>query len=77
MGLAPKVLSDTLKALRRDGLVERSEYAGMPPRVEHSLRRSGSLFARRLQRYGNGITALVYDIIGRVRGTMSRGKRLA
>jgi Mn-dependent DtxR family transcriptional regulator len=77
MGLAPKVLSDTLKALRRDGLVERSEYAGMPPRVEHSLRRSGSLSARRLQRCGNGITVLVYDIIGRVRGTMSRGKRLA
>lgn len=35
--ISPKVLSDTLRGLERDRLVERHTYAEIPPRVEYSL----------------------------------------
>lgn len=35
--ISSKVLSDTLKNLERDGLVERHSYAEIPPRVEYTL----------------------------------------
>ena len=36
-GVAPKVLTDTLRALERDGLVTRTVYARCRPRVEYAL----------------------------------------
>lgn len=35
--ISPKVLSGTLKNLETDGLVKRTLYAEIPPRVEYSL----------------------------------------
>jgi len=36
-GVAPKVLAETLRRLERDGLLTRTAYAEVPPRVEYEL----------------------------------------
>lgn len=36
-GISGKVLTDTLRALERDGLVSRRKFAEIPPRVEYQL----------------------------------------
>ena len=36
-GVAPKVLTQTLRAMERDGLVTRTVYAQVPPRVDYAL----------------------------------------
>ena len=36
-GLSPKVLTQTLRSMERDGLITRAVTASMPPRVDYSL----------------------------------------
>ena len=36
-GITPKVLTQTLRALERDGVVTRTVFAEVPPRVEYEL----------------------------------------
>jgi DNA-binding HxlR family transcriptional regulator len=40
-GIAPKVMSRQLRSLEADGLVTRTAYAEVPPRVEYALTVSG------------------------------------
>jgi DNA-binding HxlR family transcriptional regulator len=40
-GISPRTLSETLKALERDGIVERQAFRETPPRVEYRLTADG------------------------------------
>ena len=48
-GVSEKMLSQTLQALERDGMVLRDVQATIPPRVEYSLTPLGERVARRLR----------------------------
>ncbi|MCP2258879.1 transcriptional regulator, HxlR family [Streptoalloteichus tenebrarius] len=39
--VTPKVLTESLRAMERDGLVRRTAHPGVPPRVEYSLTELG------------------------------------
>ena len=41
-GISPKTLSDTLKVLESEGLIEKEIFKEIPPRVEYSLKEDGS-----------------------------------
>lgn len=41
IGITPAVLSSSLKELEADGLITRTSYADIPPRVEYSLTARG------------------------------------
>lgn len=40
-GISPKTLSDTLKDLQNEGLIQRESFSEIPPRVEYSLTTDG------------------------------------
>jgi DNA-binding HxlR family transcriptional regulator len=44
-GISPKMLSQTLRSLERDGLVIRTVFAEVPPRVEYALTELGEELA--------------------------------
>ena len=44
LGISPSTLSDTLKILVEQGLVDRVSYNTIPPKVEYSLSRDGHEF---------------------------------
>jgi DNA-binding HxlR family transcriptional regulator len=51
-GISPKTLSDTLKELQVEKLINRESFAEIPPRVEYSLSRDG-------MELGNAIIPLI------------------
>jgi DNA-binding HxlR family transcriptional regulator len=51
-GISGKVLTDTLRVLERDGIVERHVYAEVPPRVEYELTALGRTLYAPLQALG-------------------------
>ena len=40
--ISPKVLTQTLRGMERDGLISRKTYASVPPRVEYQLTDMGA-----------------------------------
>jgi len=55
-GITPRTLTRQLRDLERDGLVERTQYSEIPPRVEYSateLAHSLSSVFRALNRWGS------------------------
>jgi DNA-binding HxlR family transcriptional regulator len=51
--VAPKVLSQTLRRMERDGLVSREVFAEVPPRVEYSLTDLGQSLIEPIAVLGN------------------------
>ena len=45
-GVSQKMLTQTLRGLERDGLISRTMYAQIPPRVEYQLSESGTSLAQ-------------------------------
>lgn len=41
VGISPKVLVESLRAMERDGIVSRTAHPGMPPKVEYELTELG------------------------------------
>jgi len=41
-GISQKMLTQTLRSLERDGLIQRTVYASVPPKVEYSITALGS-----------------------------------
>ncbi|MDG4795852.1 helix-turn-helix domain-containing protein [Micromonospora sp. WMMD1082] len=56
-GISQRMLSQTLRALTRDGLVTRTAYPQVPPRVEYALTPLG----RSLHEAANGLVQWVRD----------------
>ena len=63
MGIAPKVLSQTLRALERDGIVTRTPYPEMPPRVEYELTPLGDTLREPLAAIRDWAEAHIHEII--------------
>jgi DNA-binding HxlR family transcriptional regulator len=57
IGISQRMLSQTLRSLNRDGLVTRTSYAEVPPRVEYEL-----------TPLGHSLGAAVAGLVGWVRG---------
>ncbi|MGK5674552.1 winged helix-turn-helix transcriptional regulator [Micromonospora sp. URMC 106] len=64
VGISQRMLSQTLRALTRDGLVTRTAYAEVPPRVEYALTPLG----RSLSEAVDGLVRWVQDHQGDIVG---------
>jgi DNA-binding HxlR family transcriptional regulator len=63
MGISPKVLTQTLRALERDGLVTRRAYVEIPPRVEYELTPLGLTLREPLAAIRDWAEAHIHEII--------------
>lgn len=61
-GISGKVLADTLRELERDGLLTRTSYDEMPPRVEYELTPLGRTLREPLTALGQWAEAHVEEV---------------
>ncbi|MAN62826.1 MAG: transcriptional regulator [Parvibaculum sp.] len=53
LGISQRMLSRTLRELERDGLVNRTHYPTIPPKVEYTLTPLGESFREPVAKLGN------------------------
>jgi DNA-binding HxlR family transcriptional regulator len=63
MRISPKVLTQTLRTLQRDGLVARSAHPEIPPRVEYSLTPLGLTLCEPLAAIRDWAETHIHEII--------------
>jgi DNA-binding HxlR family transcriptional regulator len=64
-GISEKMLATTLKTLEGDGLVQRTSYPEVPPRVEYSLTELGCDLMLRLGPLMDWVAAHADDMVDR------------
>lgn len=62
-GISGKVLTETLRDLERDGIVSRTMYNEMPPRVEYELTALGQTLRRPLTALGRWAEEHIEDVL--------------
>jgi DNA-binding HxlR family transcriptional regulator len=62
-GISGKVLTETLRDLERDGLVNRLVFAEMPPRVEYELTELGHTLHEPLSALGQWAEAHITEVL--------------
>lgn len=62
-GISGKVLADTLRDLERDGIVSRTAYDQMPPRVEYELTPLGQTLREPLTALGRWAEQYIEDVL--------------
>ena len=62
-GINGKVLTETLRALERDGIVSRTMYNEMPPRVEYELTPLGQTLRQPLTALGRWAEEHIEDVL--------------
>ena len=62
-GISGKVLTETLRDLERDGIVSRTMYNEMPPRVEYELTPLGQTLREPLTALGRWAEAYIEDVL--------------
>lgn len=63
-GISQKVLTDSLRSMEADGLITRTVYAEVPPRVEYSLSELGETMRPILdamEEWGNSYKSAVHS----------------
>jgi DNA-binding HxlR family transcriptional regulator len=62
-GISGKVLTETLRVLERDGLVQRCAYAEIPPRVEYRLTALGNTLHEPLRALGHWAEQHIEEVL--------------
>jgi DNA-binding HxlR family transcriptional regulator len=62
-GISGKVLADTLRDLERDGIVDRTAYDEMPPRVEYAVTALGQTLRVPLTALGHWAEQHIEDVL--------------
>ncbi|MGF1476835.1 MAG: winged helix-turn-helix transcriptional regulator [Geminicoccaceae bacterium] len=61
-GISQKMLTQTLKALEQNGLLERRDYGEVPPRVDYRLTSLGRSLARLISEIDNWVVDNFHEI---------------